>query len=618
MQKKNNVVYLRTTLKLIPMRRLLFNILFLSSFAVAMADRVPENVVISDAKEVYTFVETPFGVRVQAVEQTQYEATRHSAVVVPHAFYNNKISLDKVSGGKAEHKIANSPNVFHDDSRVCFFKADLKAKGSKAKAEFRRTFLDGAFFAKLSLSGVYPIKSKTVRFEIPAACSSIELSERNFPEGKIIRTDTDNPDGSRTVMFEINDLPEICDDKASPEPVDCEPYIIVKGYFKGLDDLYEYHRRMLDVDTVIPGVADVIKEASAGAVDRSEIIRNIYKYVQQKTRYVAYEEGEAGYRPDQPAEVLRKQYGDCKGMSLLLATLLNRAGVEAYIASVGTRHIPFRIAECPSLSATNHMICIVPSDSETLFLDATCEYISSTDIPGSIQGKDAMMYTATGYEMVDIPVLPPERSSEISVCEYEIADGKLRAKSRHSYTGDMLEMALTTLNGMNRSYKGDVLALMVKTKKNIKIDKESITHGYANDDEYQITASFVDEYGVTDAGDAVYVDLSSQTESFVDRVDLSNRRNDLRLPFRSQMVRRSVLEIPDGYGVGDLPSDYHGECCGVKFDCRFLIDDFNRVFVERSVVIDATRVPRGRLEDWNRVVSAWMEAAGQQIELRKL
>ena len=179
-------------------------------------------------------------------------------------------------------------------------------------------------------------------------------------------------------------------------------------------------------------------------------------------------------------------------------------------------------------------------------------------------------------------------------------------------------MALTTLNGMNRSYKGDVLALMVKPKKNIKIDKETIAHDYANDCEYQITASFVDEYGVTDAGDAVYVDLSSQTESFVDRVDLSDRRNDLRLPFRSQMVRRSVLEIPDGYGVGDLPSDYHGECCGVKFDCRFLIDDFNRVFVERSVVIDATRVPRGRLEDWYRVVSAWMEAAGQQIELRKL
>ena len=91
--------------------------------------------------------------------------------------------------------------------------------------------------------------------------------------------------------------------------------------------------------------------------------------MQQNIRYVAFEAGEAAYRPDTPAEVMRKRYGDCKGMSLLLATLLNRAGIEARIAAVGTDVIPFRIAEAPSLAATNHMICIVPDGDSWLFLD---------------------------------------------------------------------------------------------------------------------------------------------------------------------------------------------------------------------------------------------------------
>ena len=599
------------------MRRFLSVIFFVVAVVTVMAEKVPENVVITNATEVYTFVDTPDGVIIKAVEQTQYEALRHSDRVTPSAFYSNSITLDKASGGKPQYRNINAPNIFHDDSRVCYFNVALKGAGAKAKAEVKLTFKDAARLAKLPVSSGYPITEKNIKFVIPASLPDIELIERNFPEGKVIRNDAVNPDGSRTIMFVFNDLPEVAAEAAAPYPIDREPYILVKGYFKGLDGLYDYHRRMLDVDTVIPDVRAVLAEAVHGATERDSIIDNIYRYVQRKVRYVAYEEGEAGYRPDQPSEVLRKSYGDCKGMAMLLATLLNRVGVEANVAAIGTGHIPFKIAEIPSLGATNHMICIVPTENDTLFLDATCEYISSRDIPYGIQGKDAMMFMADGYRMVNVPVLPSERSADVAVYEYKIADGGLTGTIEERFTGDMLESFMTMENETRKIYKDDAMARALRPRKNAKVDRSTIRSAYASPGEYVVTASLTDDSAITDVGEAMYVDMSGSFDRIVKRIDLSDRRSDLRMLSRGKMVERSLLEVPEGYKAGELPEDYHADCNGVSFGCRFSLADDGRVCVEKSLDIEQVIIPRAALEEWNRTVAAWTEAASQQIELLK-
>lgn len=601
------------------MCRILLNLLCLMAPAVAMGARVPDNVVITEAKEVYTFVETPRGLEVKTVEQTRYEATRHSARVVPAAFYCDVISLDKASGGKPHYREVNSPNVFHDDSRICLLDIELKAKGATGKSEFRRTYKDAAYFTTVYIADSdYPIREKVIRFDVPASRPDIEFVECNFPDSGVIRNESVNPDGSRSVMFYITGLPELSDDESAPAALARWPYIFVKGYFRNPRELHDYHRRLLDVDTVIPDLSAVLAEATSGAVSRDSIVTGIYRYVQQKIRYVAFEEGEAGWRPDAPAEVLRKRYGDCKGMALLLATLLNRAGVDAHIACIGTRRIPFGISDLPSLSATNHMICIAPAPGDTLVLDATYEYISPCDIPAGIQGKDAMMFTPDGYEMIHIPVRGPETSSGVSVYEYAVDGSSLAGSASVRLTGEMLEVYVSSVSGTNRTYKDDVLAMMLRPRRNTKVDKESLAGGYLSDGEYEFTATMTDDAAVTDVGDAMYVDLATGGGYFIGRVDLTDRRDDLELPFRSSIVKKAVLRIPDGYRVGELPPDFHGECCGVAMDCRYSIGDDGCVTAEKSVTVRETRIPLAEIGQWNSLVSAWNEAAAHQIELLKL
>ncbi len=579
----------------------------------------PDNVVLTKVEEEYIFTEDKTGnLVVKTDERKIYEATRHSCVIQPYIYYNDVITLDKASGGKLEYRNVNSTNIFHDDSKICFFKAELKSQGDKAKSQFKRTFTDPAYLTEIALADEYPIREKVVTLVLPSSLQDVELLEVNFPKGKVAKSEVTQIDGSRKVTYTINDLPALCSDKSAPVSLEVDPYIVLKGYFPDTDRLYEYRRKTLDVDTVIPDVRAVLADAIGSAVGRDAIIDSIYRYVQRKVRYVAYEEGEAGYRPDRPAEVLRKNYGDCKGMALLLATLLNRVGIEANIASIGTKHIPYKISEMPSLGATNHMICIVPAENDTLILDATCEYISSRDIPCGIQGKDAMMFTSDGYKMVDVPKLPYDSSTEEYDYEYEIKDGVLTGSGNQLFKGDIMEALLTSLYGVDRNYKSDVLVLQVKPRRSAKVNPDSIKAGYKADGTYEISVSgLTDPAAVADTGEALYVDISPESDTFVGRIDLADRRSDYEFPFPCKIVRRSTLAIPEGYKLGELPKNYQGRCGDVQLECEFTEHDGNVTLV-KTLKIESVRIPLSELTEWNRIFSEWTDASNHQIELLKL
>lgn len=588
-----------------------------ASLAFTIGATQPENVVISDAVEEYSFVETPKGMVVKALEKKQYEATRHSETVYPHVYYDNVVTLDKVSGGKAQYRSVNDPMIFHDDSHICYFKVLLKEKGATAKTEFRRTFTDVAYFSKIFLGEEFPVRSKLVKVKIPASCPNIEIVGMNLPEESVVRNDFTNPDGTRVVSLTISDMPAEVKEEGSPALLSRSPYIIVKGYFEDAASLARFHSSKLDVDRTIPDIDNFLAEITKGETEREGKISSIYKFVQQKIRYVAFEEGEAGYRPDAPSEVIRKRFGDCKGMAMLLATLLNGAGIEAYVASVGTRRIPFRISDFPTLAATNHMICVVPEDSGNLFLDATNQSISMYDVPYSIQGKDAMMFKDDGFEMVEIPVRDAEWSSDEAEYEYAIEDGLLSGTAVRRYKGDMLEMFKFGVDGLSTSYKKNILALVISPRQKVKVDQEKLSAEFIKDGVFEIKATLEDGNAVTDAGSAMYVDLNTTGEPLLSRVDVSDRKTDYELPFKAKIVRRSVLKVPDGYSVGKLPEVFATRSVGTEFSCEFAIDGDDHVVMVKKAVINDALIPLGYLPEWNKAISDWNEACNHQIELLK-
>lgn len=94
-------------------------------------------------------------------------------------------------------------------------------------------------------------------------------------------------------------------------------------------------------------------------------------YVQQRVRYYGIELGVNSHRPHAPDEVLKNGYGDCKDKALLLISLLNELGVDAWPILVSTRIRNGLTHRLPSPGVFNHVVVLVEHEGEQHWVDAT-------------------------------------------------------------------------------------------------------------------------------------------------------------------------------------------------------------------------------------------------------
>ena len=173
--------------------------------------------------------------------------------------------------------------------------------------------------------------------------------EKNFGPG--IRCEKSvNKEGDSLFVYTLKGVPATRKEEAAPADNCLYPHLLVTGSFADVQDMYRWLNGLAEVDCTLPQAEMLTDEITAGCTDELEKIHRTYAYVQQNIRYIAFENGLAGHRPDRPAEVLRKRYGDCKGMALLLRTLLKAQGFDARMAYIGTDDIASSPDEVPTLS----------------------------------------------------------------------------------------------------------------------------------------------------------------------------------------------------------------------------------------------------------------------------
>ncbi len=594
-----------------------------------------DNVFIIDGTETWQIV-APKGGKNAYVKSTidhTYEATRYKESIKPYVFYNDRVTLDKAYGkGKPRYESATSRNVFHDDNRVCYIDIDLDGPGKKSKTHFERTLNDPAFFTRLYLADDYPIKHKTVTITIPAEYPEMSIEERNFTsaDGSPISLTIENrPDGSRAYTYTLTNLDGTMRqdaEKRSPHPMRYQPVIIIKGWFGSLDSLFDWHVGMVRVDTDIPDINSFLTQnvyaGDASGLTSRQKLEKIYAWVQNNIRYVAYEEGESGHRPDRPAEVIRKRYGDCKGMALLVATLLRHEGIEAWMASVGTDNIPFNIADVPSIGTTDHSVCVAVENGDTLYLDATNEYIPADHIPGTIQGKDAILLPVNDKEkcmLHNIPTLAPAETAIDSVCyNYTLVLGHaaLVGTVTRTLSGDFKEIYITRYSEKGEKHTDEEIALDLVPLRRSQISVEDLERDFSSSSRCAtIKAPIINSEAITDASPAVYVELDARNGIKMGRIDNHDRRAPYWLPARGRIVRRSQLSLPEGASVTYLPEPFTATLPQATFSVTFSSPDGTTVVMHKAMEIKSQTIAIDEIEQWNRVVSDWENACKSQIEI---
>ena len=376
------------------------------------------------------------------------------------------------------------------------------------------------------------------------------------------------------------------DEQHMPASGKVYPHILITGSFTDCHDMYRWSNGLAQVDCDIPELDKLLAEITEGCRTDMEKIRNTYTWVQQNIRYIAFEAGISGHKPDTPAEVLRKRYGDCKGMAILLRTLLKAQGFDARLTDIGTIDIPYRMSEIATLASVNHMICSLIYRGKTYYLDATNEYINPEFIPGSIQGREAVIENGEDCIVHILPILNSNASTDSLSYTCTLSDKQtnkvLQGNATRSWSGDMKEFFLTAYHENDKSSQEEYLPrILTGNNHNYQVDSVSWIQQKPQQKWAILTGKVINSSAVQVADGEFYIELDLHNDLFDQPIDTAKRIHDYELPLRCRIVRHTELEIPSGYVLVYCPEgiSIHTPqgilCCSYKTEGNKIIPESN-------------------------------------------
>ncbi|HXM68403.1 MAG TPA: DUF3857 domain-containing protein [Candidatus Acidoferrum sp.] len=185
-----------------------------------------------------------------------------------------------------------------------------------------------------------------------------------------------------------------------------------------------------------PEVRAKAAELTKGLDNDLDKTEALYDFVAKNFRYVSLSLGLGRYQPHAAGDVLHNQYGDCKDKHTLLASLLEAEGLHA--SSVLINSSRKLDPDVPSPSQFDHVITMLPTGKEEVWMDTTSEVAPFRLLAYSLRSKLALVIPVEGSpHLEDTPSDTPMPDSEISQVEGKINEiGKLEVHVHYTFRGD--------------------------------------------------------------------------------------------------------------------------------------------------------------------------------------
>lgn len=171
-----------------------------------------------------------------------------------------------------------------------------------------------------------------------------------------------------------------------------------------------------------------------------EKVKKLYQYMQSKTRYIFVGLGIGGWLPMLPDEVQKKGYGDCKGLTNYMKTLLNEAGIPSNycVINSGSSDISFD-PDFPSMGG-NHAILMVPTEKGNIWLENTSQQIAYNHLSYSTTDRNVLAVTKKGIELINTPSYSAEQNGEKQVVKVNLTeDNSINGEIQFAYTGSQYD-----------------------------------------------------------------------------------------------------------------------------------------------------------------------------------
>lgn len=519
-----------------------------------------------------------------------------------------------------------SDDLFHNDARVKYTHIDFPLQGYRYNTEILKNYNDIKYFTKLYFNDSYPIAKKVISVEIPDWLN-IELKELNFEGYDIVKTVKPNAKNkSKIHTYTLKNTPAMRNASNAPGPTYVYPHLLVlaksytkkgetKPIFDSTQDLYNWYKSLVNsLKNDNTSIKSKVEELTKDARSDEEKIKNIYYWVQDNIRYIAFEDGIAGFKPDEASNVFTKRYGDCKGMANLTKQMLIEAGFDARLTWIGTKHIAYDYST-PNLSVDNHMICSLFKDGEVIFLDGTEKFNAFGEYADRIQGKQVMIENKDAFILKKVPESPVEFNKEFFNYNLKLENELLTGSVEKVFNGESRSSLLYYFDQLKTDKKEEFLeSYLSRGDSNRKVENVTTSDLSNRDTSVTLSHDITVKNAVSTFDDSIYIDLDLDEE--LGSYEFKERDVDYIFNSKKYLESTTTLEIPNGYKVSQLPKDIQISSKNYDMSVSFKTET-NKLIYKKLFKIKNAKIETNDFEEWNSFISQLNNTYQEQIILTK-
>jgi hypothetical protein len=492
--------------------------------------------------------------------------------------------------------------------------------------EIEETIKDPRYFTSIQFSENYKLQHKEISIKVPR-WMKLELKEYNF-ESLDIKKSTQylSAEDADLITYTANNLPAMNREENSPGPSYLYPHILVMcksakpagqqfTYFNTLADQYAWYHQLTthnQQDSV--AVAAKAHELTQTLATDLEKIKAIFYWMQSNIRYIAFEDGMAGFKPEKADEVIRKKYGDCKGMANLTKTMLKSLGYDARLCWLGTNHLAYNY-ETPCLAVDNHMICGLNFQGKMWYLDATETYLGLNEYAERIQGRQVLVENGDKYLLATIPATQSSQNYDYKQAKLKVSGTSLSGSINHLWKGEDKESVLNGLNSVKQEKAEDVLVKFVSdNNSNYQVTNLKLTNltNYDKD----LTATYDLEYkdAISSFDKALYINLDVKKEFGTAKIK-AGRRHDYDFGYKANICTETELTLPDSYQVSHLPKPLHIINPNYEFHLQYTSVG-GKLLYKKTMFLKNARLSKTGFAQWNKDIEQLAGSYNETVILK--
>ncbi|MCF6133321.1 DUF3857 domain-containing protein [Flavobacterium wongokense] len=378
-----------------------------------------------------------------------------------------------------------------------------------------------------------------------------------------------------------------------------------------------YNSLLADTEEIPEETQLKIKQLIGNEKRPVEIAKIIYKYVQEKTRYVSVQVGIGGWKPMLAKDVDKLGYGDCKALTNYTRCLLKSVGVPSYYTVVYAGHDETKDLQNDFASVQgNHVILTLPVDKDLVWLECTSQIH-----PFGFQGdftddRNVLLVKPEGGEIIKTKLFTEADNLKTTKGSYQIMEngnliGKVKMVSKGlKYNNEFRKERLSRENQL-KDYKEEFDNMNNLSIKKINLSNDSKTIEFTEDLELE-----AEGYAQNSGGKLLFALNAFDQNSYVPK---KYRTREYPFEMERGFTNEEEIEItiPDGFIVEAKPNGLEQDTEFGYYKIEFSTVSPTKIMCKRKLVIKKGFYDKSKYENYRKFRETIAKTDSSRIVIAK-